>query len=875
MTGDRTRGPQPGVARNTHHHRQRNPVRSGRKTHSRSSATSNTHTYTSSKPQPGKRTATRHTRTNTHGRHTHTHTNSTNAQRTHQHAPRHKHTQHGKPPTKHRGNGQSTYRLQADTEGTLYTVYTWARYGDLPAPIWHPDPSWHQPLHGRRVLRQSIEPAGSTATGTHGNPPPHNIINSALANARMPLIDTLCPTSDDTTGRRKWGTITRALHHDIDRDQATWINQGSIIIIIRGWLNTLNLHKLRRSVGPYILYPVPHGMDGPCQGLRPGDPPCGRPCPHALFEPLCPQPAPLQGVYLNTVTSAKGVYPTTGDTTGQAIPLNQVHHMALVPRLPNTDKPRHLLARHGARDPRPMDPNARGPDRTLLHVTMKHTAQLPATLAGEKYFIVEGLTEDVITLAANTLAATMDAWEVAAGHPTARKDRIQDTEDCLTPDLVNHLVTLTSPLEQQDGITEGPKVTDWPSFIDRPPDTPTVTLTCHQHKWWVAQWNATGKTDRVHTFTPEAKPATPLALGDRFKHSTHHTNHPRPHWLALKTAMHWTVDAPATDTTLPDTWLTLMRNLAAYVRKHGTAKAQRWMSWSADTERTLKLRTTSLQEHANKLRGMHRPQEGQGPAFSIFRRDAPKPAPKPAPEQHRPKPRPHPGGADISARRAKRLRLEPKACPAPPPPDQQPKPKAPACPFFTPAERAAMHLEWPDGAEVRGVSGATLRGQPKQFVWFWGLIQGRMATPGQHGNLQLKNKWHALPEWGEKSANSNLELWDDRQFPECPVQLHTPANQVPPGTIWTGDVPQTWLEEPDIPEKQRAATPINHKLRLGQDYYQAAPGTPQKPPRRSATRSQLRSSLSCPSTNQAPCTTRSKLWTYKTYLSRRNVTRRP
>ena len=105
--------------------------------------------------------------------------------------------------------------------------------------------------------------------------------------------------------------------------------------------------------------------------------------------------------------------------------------------------------------------------------------------------------------------------------------------------------------------------------------TPTVTLTCHQHTWWVAQWNATGTTDRVHTFTPEAKPGTPLALGDRSHHSTHHTNHPRAHWLALKTAMHWTVDAPATDTTLPKTWLTLTRNLVAYVRKHGTAQAQR------------------------------------------------------------------------------------------------------------------------------------------------------------------------------------------------------------------------------------------------------------------------------------------------------------
>ena len=112
--------------------------------------------------------------------------------------------------------------------------------------------------------------------------------------------------------------------------------------------------------------------------------------------------------------------------------------------------------------------------------------------------------------------------------------------------------------------------------------------------------------------------------------------------------------------------------------------------------------------------------------------------------------------------------------------------------------------------------GATLRGQPKQFVWFRRKIQGRLATPGEHGNLQLKIKCQALPEWGEKVETSNLDLWDDRQFPECLVQLRTPANQVPLGTIWTGDVPQKWLEDPDMPEEQRVATAINHKLRLGQ-----------------------------------------------------------
>ena len=399
-----------------------------------------------------------------------------------------------------------------------------------------------------------------------------------------------------------WGTIRRALHHDIDRDQATWIDQGLLTIRVRGCLNNLNPQKLRRVAGPYILYPVPHGTDDHCPGLRPGDPPCRHRCPHALFQPLPPQSAPLPGIYLNTVTGAKGVYLTAGDTTGQAIPLDQVHHMAMGPRLSNTDKPRQLLARCGARDPGPADPNAPGPDRALLHFTMKHTAQLPTTLAGEEHFIVEGLTDDVITLAANTLAATTDAWDDAVGHPTARTDRVQETPDTLTPDLVDHLVQLTSPLEQHNRKTEGPKVTDWTIF-DKPPDAPTVTLTCHEHTWWVAQWNATGTTDRVHTFTVEARTATPLALGDRFSYSTHHTDHPLAHWLALKTAMHWTVDAPTTDTTLPATWITLTRNLAAYIRRHGTSRAERWMSWRTDTEQSLKHRTTNLQEHTNQLRG--------------------------------------------------------------------------------------------------------------------------------------------------------------------------------------------------------------------------------------------------------------------------------
>ena len=76
--------------------------------------------------------------------------------------------------------------------------------------------------------------------------------------------------------------------------------------------------------------------------------------------------------------------------------------------------------------------------------------------------------------------------------------------------------------------------------------------------------------------------------------------------------------------------------------------------------------------------------------------------------------------------------------------------------------------------------------------------------------------WLRPVEWGENVETQNLELWDDRPFLGRPVQLRTPTNQVPAGTVWTGDLPQAWLEAPNIPKEQRVTTVINLKLRLGQ-----------------------------------------------------------
>ena len=150
------------------------------------------------------------------------------------------------------------------------------------------------------------------------------------------------------------------------------------------------------------------------------EPPLWPPYPYALFPQLPPQTAPLPGIYPHTVPGNKEELMTTGDTLGQAVPLSQVHHMAMGPRLSDTNKRRHPLAQRGTRDLWPADLNALGPSRALLHLTMKPTAQLLSALAGEKHFIVEGHTDNIMSPAANTLADAVDAWDEAIGHPAER-----------------------------------------------------------------------------------------------------------------------------------------------------------------------------------------------------------------------------------------------------------------------------------------------------------------------------------------------------------------------------------------------------------------------------------------------------------------------
>ena len=77
------------------------------------------------------------------------------------------------------------------------------------------------------------------------------------------------------------------------------------------------------------------------------------------------------------------------------------------------------------------EPRTHTPDKALLQLRTKPTVDHPTTLARENHFIAERCTDDVITLAANTLATVMDTCDDAVGLPTERKDSMQEREHTL------------------------------------------------------------------------------------------------------------------------------------------------------------------------------------------------------------------------------------------------------------------------------------------------------------------------------------------------------------------------------------------------------------------------------------------------------------
>ena len=204
------------------------------------------------------------------------------------------------------------------------------------------------------------------------------------------------------------------------------------------------------------MYAVPHRMDGPCPRLQTGDPPCGHPCPHGLFQPLPPQPAPLPGIYINTVPGAKGMYLTAGDTLSQAIPLDQIHHMAMAPQLPDTNKPETPSGRtRGAGSPAP-GPRRHGPRYDAAAPHHETQGPAPSDPGGGKALHCGRSYGPRHRSGSQHLGGVMGTRDDDVGHPTERKDRVQEREDSLAPGLMDHLVQLTSPPEQyvQKGCAE-------------------------------------------------------------------------------------------------------------------------------------------------------------------------------------------------------------------------------------------------------------------------------------------------------------------------------------------------------------------------------------------------------------------------------------
>ena len=166
------------------------------------------------------------------------------------------------------------------------------------------------------------------------------------------------------------------------------------------------------------------------------------------------------------------------NTLGQANPPNLVQHVAMGSGVHQqairlSGKPEGSLASRG--DARPTDPKAPGPERAL------------------------------ITLAANNVADVTDVWHGAAGHPNEHKDSGQEKRDTLAQDLMDELVQLMSPPEQQKRHV----------VLVNPSDAPTVTLLCFNHTPLVVQWESTAAAEQVQTLGPDPRQAFPIAMKNK------------------------------------------------------------------------------------------------------------------------------------------------------------------------------------------------------------------------------------------------------------------------------------------------------------------------------------------------------------------------
>ena len=460
--------------------------------------------------------------------------------------------------------------------------------------------------------------------------------------------------------------------------------------------------------------------------------------------------------------------------------------MAMGPPLTDTSKPRHPLAGRGRREPLPTNSNAPGPDRALLHLTIKPTE-------GETHFIVEGLTDKVITVAINTLVAVTDAWVDAVGHPTARRDRIQEKGDALTGELMDQLVQLT-------GLAELPvpgiwlKVTDC-TVLDHTRDTAHPVSRTPGWEGYCDQ-NAD-----AHTGDVDGHP-----IGTRRPFQTLHPQHQLgPGTLA------GTQNGYALDSGCPGHRHHTPHHVARPGPQSGGLCAQAWDDADTTLDLMAHARGTDYEDLHCQPANPRKQDAGHAPAVGrsrtgiqhLSRSQRSQASPAASARAGAAQAKAPTGGRGSTGAMTKRPELAQKI--AAPPPDPKRKPQT--CPYLTPDKRKAMHPEYLHWAEVQGVYVCLLTGQPRTRVWFQGTVEHRMATPGKLGDLQLKMAWPPLPEWGEKATTSN---------PECPLQVRTPESQVAPRTVWTGDIPEAWLEEPDIPEEQRVGNALAHKLRLRQ-----------------------------------------------------------
>ena len=181
-------------------------------------------------------------------------------------------------------------------------------------------------------------------------------------------------------------------------------------------LRTIIPRHIRRAVGPFTVYAVPHPITAGCTHWNPR---CSPPCAGALQQPV-PTPTYRGGIYLGTIPGDPNPYLLPAADRHHAISLHLVEHVAVEPS-PLQKRPPPTPS-----DGRPPDEPTHGmpgPKHAIALLTLKAEATIPRDLEKENHLMVEGLTEHNLIAAMYATASASRLWEDLLSPPLAQAAR--------------------------------------------------------------------------------------------------------------------------------------------------------------------------------------------------------------------------------------------------------------------------------------------------------------------------------------------------------------------------------------------------------------------------------------------------------------------